>query len=99
MRYDMANLVGTKGQLVIEKEIRDRLGIKPGSVAIQRIVDGHVEIHFLPAEHNESVAGILAPFIKKDWPPEQVDNTEEAWAQAIREDWLLDEEANSVASE
>ena len=44
----MTSLVGRKGQVVIAKEIRDRLGIEPGWVAVQRMVEGHVEIHFLP---------------------------------------------------
>jgi AbrB family looped-hinge helix DNA binding protein len=32
----MATKVGAKGQVVIEKAIRDSLGIEPGSLAIQR---------------------------------------------------------------
>lgn len=60
----MAYLVGPKGQVVIAKEIRDRLGIAPGWVALQRVVDDHVEIYFLPPEHRESLKGSLATHIK-----------------------------------
>ena len=82
----MANKVGTKGQLVIEKRIRDQLGIEPGSLAIQRIVDDHVEIYFLPAEHRRSLRGSLAPYINR--PRGDVDWAEvrdEAWAAAAEE--------------
>jgi len=56
----MAHVVGPKGQVVIEKEIRDRLGIGPGWLALQVLVDDHVEIRFVPPEHDRSLAGILA---------------------------------------
>ena len=41
--------------MVINKEIRKKLGIEPGWLALQRIVDDHVEIYFLPPEHNRSL--------------------------------------------
>ena len=59
----MANKVGTKGQVVIDKAIRDQLGIKPGALAIQTVVDDHVEIFFLQ-EHDRSLFGALKPYIK-----------------------------------
>jgi len=70
----LANVVGTKGQVVIAKEIRDKLGIGPGWITIQRVVDDHVEIVFLPPEHRESLKGSLAPHIKArvapaEWRP------------------------------
>ena len=62
----MPSKVGAKGQIVIEKETRDRLGVEPGSVALQRIVDGHVEIYFIPPPHRRSLFGSLRPYIDKD---------------------------------
>ena len=87
----MANVVGTKGQVVINKDIRQKLGIEPGWIALQRIVDGHVEISFLPPEHNRSLAGCLKEHIK----PGVVDGLswqeirEMAWSEAVN-DWELD---------
>ena len=56
------HIVGQKGQIVIAKEIRDALGVEPGWMALQSIVDGHVEIHFVPPEHDRSLIGSLAKY-------------------------------------
>lgn len=83
----MAYLVGTKGQVVIAKEIRERLGVKPGWVALQRLVGDRVEIYFLPPEHHESLKGSLARYLKANVPPgEAWDKAREAaWQTANRE--------------
>jgi bifunctional DNA-binding transcriptional regulator/antitoxin component of YhaV-PrlF toxin-antitoxin module len=78
--------VGTKGQVVIDKAIREALGVDVGYVAVQRLVDDHVEIHFYPPEHTRSLLGILAPYTNvviepEDWPAA----VEAAWAAAARE--------------
>ncbi len=91
----MPNKVGAKGQIVIEKEIRDQLGVEPGSVAIQRIVDGHVEIHFLPPPHNRSLYGSLRPYIRDDILAKTAhmdwqEIREEAWRAAARLKMELD---------
>ena len=80
--------VGTKGQVVIAKEIRDELGIEPGSQAVQRLVDGHVELQFLPPPHNRSLAGVLHPYLKRSIGPTDEDwqhARELAWAERARE--------------
>jgi AbrB family looped-hinge helix DNA binding protein len=59
----MSRSVGPKGQVVIEKEIRDRLGVEPGWRALQVLVDDHVEIYFLPPEHRRSIAGCLSDYV------------------------------------
>ena len=82
----MAYVVGSKGQVVIAKEIRDRLGIGPGWVALQRVADDHVEIYFLPPEHSESLKGSLAPYVRRTAPPEEWDQAREgAWRDAAAE--------------
>ena len=83
----MANKVGTKGQVVINKDIRDRLGVGPGWLALQRLVDDHVEIYFVGPEHNRSLMGSLKKFVD----PELVQGLswdeirELAWSRAVRE--------------
>jgi bifunctional DNA-binding transcriptional regulator/antitoxin component of YhaV-PrlF toxin-antitoxin module len=82
----MAHVVGPKGQVVIEKEIRDRLGIQPGWKAIQIPAEDHVKIYFIPPEHNRSLRGIAKPFIRR-WPKPDED-WDEAVAEAAAEDFM-----------
>ena len=79
------HIVGAKGQVVISKEIRERLGIQPGWLTVQRLVDGHVEIYFVPPEHDRSLKGVLAPYTKRHVPLEEWDRAREAaWEEAAR---------------
>lgn len=82
----MSYVVGQKGQVVIAKEIRDRLGVEPGWVALQRLVEGRVEIYFLPPEHRQSLKGSLAGHIKTQINPgDEWDLAREAaWEKAAR---------------
>jgi AbrB family looped-hinge helix DNA binding protein len=79
--------VGTKGQIVIEKDIRDKLGVQPGWQALQMLVDDHVEIYFVPPEHNRSLAGSLANHIKGSLPINETLRKAKAnaWAKASQE--------------
>lgn len=80
--------VGPKGQVVIAKEIRDELGIKPGWLALQRVVDGHVEVQFLPPEHDRSLKGSLASYAKgRTVSNAELDRAAEgAWHDAVQEE-------------
>jgi len=49
----------TKGQIVIPKEIREQLGITPGTRIFFRIVDNHAEITPLPDDAITALRGIL----------------------------------------
>ena len=80
----MPNVVGTKGQIVIEKPIRDALRIKPGSIAVQNIVGDHIEVRFLPPEHDRSLRGALASYVEHTLPPEE-------WAEERAKAWTKDE--------
>ena len=81
----MTYTVGPKGQIVVAKEIRDKLGIEPGWMALQRLEDDHLVVYFLPPEHNRSLLGILAPFVPDDVDDEDWDRvTEAAWEMAAR---------------
>jgi AbrB family looped-hinge helix DNA binding protein len=86
----MGHRIGAKGQVVIAKEIRDELGIGPGWQTIQRVVDGKVEITFIPPEHSRSLLGILNQYadpklLEMDWH----ELREAAWEAAVREDHEL----------
>ena len=79
----MPHVVGQKGQVVIAKEIRDLLGITPGWVALQRVVDDHVEIRFFPPDHRESLKGTLAPYVTRHISGEDfAEAKEQAWQRA-----------------
>ncbi len=90
----MASIVGQKGQIVINKDIRERLGVKPGWIALQRLVDGHVEIFFVPPEHDQSLKGCLAAHIKTGVSGDSWEEARTlAWETAARQREDLPEEA------
>lgn len=83
----IGHLVGPKGQIVIAKEIRDRLGVRPGWLALQRLVDDHVEVYFLPPAHRRSLKGSLAAYstVRIGEGEEWEEARAAAWAQAAAE--------------
>lgn len=83
----MTTIVGPKGQVVIEKEIRERLGIKRGAIAVQTIVGARVEIRFVPPAHARSLFGILAPYARATAQNEDWAKTKRrAWESAVHEE-------------
>jgi AbrB family looped-hinge helix DNA binding protein len=48
-----------KGQIIIPKEIRNKLGIKPGKVLSITLVKDHAEIRLLPDDPIEFLTGVL----------------------------------------
>lgn len=78
--------VGTKYQIVIERQARQALGVAPGWQAMQRVVDGHLEIHFVPPEHDDSLAGSLHAYARPG-PIDPAGEKEEAWAVHVDECW------------
>ena len=72
--------------MVISKEIRDRLGVGPGWLALQRLVDNHVEIYFAPPQHGRSLKSSLREYIDSNvdqelcWP----EIRERAWSEVAR---------------
>lgn len=79
----MANKVGPKGQVVISKPTRDRLGIQPGWVALETVVGDHVELRFVPPPHDRSLQGSLAGSIRRV-PSSLSQARETAWVRAAR---------------
>ena len=79
----MANKVGPKGQVVISKPTRDRLGILPGWEALETVVGDHVELRFVPPPHDRSLQGSLAGSVRRV-PSSSSRAREAAWARAAR---------------
>lgn len=77
---DMVTRVGERGQITLEKAIREELGVYPGDGAVQRIEDGRVVIDFVPGPHLRSLAGSLKDAVRK-WP------TDESWPALRRAAW------------
>jgi bifunctional DNA-binding transcriptional regulator/antitoxin component of YhaV-PrlF toxin-antitoxin module len=55
----MASQVSERGQITIDRMVRRQLGIRPGMVAYQRVVGGHLEVIFLPEPHRRSLYGVF----------------------------------------
>jgi len=51
--------VSERGTITIDKAIRKQLGVKPGMVAYQRAVDGHLEVFVLPHIPQELLSGFF----------------------------------------
>lgn len=55
----MPSRVGERGQITIEKAIREELGIYAGDEAVQRVEDGRIVIEVVRGRHRRSLAGSL----------------------------------------
>jgi AbrB family looped-hinge helix DNA binding protein len=57
--HTMASRVGERGQITIEKAIREELGVYAGDETVQRVEDGRIVIEVVPGRHRRSLAGSL----------------------------------------
>jgi AbrB family looped-hinge helix DNA binding protein len=69
----MSSRVGERGQITLEKAIREELGIYAGDEAVQRIEEGKIVIEVVPGRHHRSLAGSLKPKVGRtprdeSWP-------------------------------
>jgi len=55
----MSSRVGERGQITIEKAIREELGVYAGDQTVQRVEDGRIVIEVVPGRHRRSLAGSL----------------------------------------
>lgn len=79
----MSTKVGTKGQVVIEKSLREALGVEPGWLAEQRRVgEDRIELRFYPGEHERSLRGVLADAVSRPLPADRFDEARRvAWEE------------------
>lgn len=56
----MPSRVGERGQITVEKAIREELAVYAGDQAVQWVEDGRLVVEFVPAPHRRSLAGRLA---------------------------------------
>jgi len=56
----MSSRVGERGQITVEKAIREELAVYAGDQAVQWVEDGRLVVEFVPAPHRRSLAGSLA---------------------------------------
>ena len=73
----MTSRVGERGQITIEKAIREELAIYAGDETIQRVEDGRIVIEVVPGRHRRSLAGSLRDKVGRK-------PSDEAW-EALRE--------------
>ncbi len=77
----MTSRVGERGQITIEKAIREELAIYAGDEAVQRVEGGRIIIEVIPGRHRRSMAGSLREKIGRT----PVDESWEALRQAAWE--------------
>ena len=76
--------VGSDYQTVIDREVREELGVRPGWVAVQAVVGDCLEVRFLPPEHDRSLAGSLKEYAREGGPDPREDL---AWEAHVDERW------------
>lgn len=73
----MSSRVGERGQITVEKAIREELAVYAGDQAVQWVEGGRLVVEFVPAPHRRSLAGALASKVTRR-------PADEEWA-AVRE--------------
>lgn len=74
----MSSRVGERGQITIEKAIREELAIYAGDETIQRVEDGRIVIEVVPGRHRRSLAGSLRDKRRRTPPDESWDALRDA---------------------
>jgi len=69
----MTSRVGERGQITIEKAIREELAIYAGDETVQRVEGGRIVIDVVPGRHRRSIAGTLRDRVTRTPPDESWD--------------------------
>ena len=92
--------VGAKGQIVIEKELREKLGITPGWYAVQEVRGNELVVRFEPPLHTRSLGGLFRSYAERVPPPGE-DEMEQAIGEGIAAEWrsrILNQEGDAGGS-
>jgi len=76
----MTSRVGERGQITIEKAIREELAIYVGDETVQRVEDGRIVIDVIPGRHRRSLAGSLRDKVRRV-------PADESWAALRQAAW------------
>jgi AbrB family looped-hinge helix DNA binding protein len=77
----MSSRVGERGQITIEKAIREELAIYAGDETVQRVEDGRIIIEVVPGRHRRSLAGVLRDKVGRRPPDDSWEALRDAaWA-------------------
>lgn len=68
--HTMTSRVGERGQITIQKSIREELAIYAGDDTVQQVVDGRLVIDIIPGRHRRSLAGSLRDKVNRTPPDE-----------------------------
>ena len=90
--HTMTSKVGERGQITIEKAIREQLAIYAGDEAVQRVEDGRIVIEIVPGRHARSLAGVLREHVGR-WP------ADESWEVLRAAAWESPDPAWDLADE
>ena len=55
----MSAVVNPRAQITVDRAARERLGVRPGMIAVQQVVGNQLVITFIPAPHDRSSADML----------------------------------------
>jgi bifunctional DNA-binding transcriptional regulator/antitoxin component of YhaV-PrlF toxin-antitoxin module len=81
----MSAVVNARGQITVDRTARERLGVRPGMIAVQQVLGSQLIVTFIPAPHKRSAAGILGKpprAVPADWADIR-DSAERAIAEEI----------------
>jgi bifunctional DNA-binding transcriptional regulator/antitoxin component of YhaV-PrlF toxin-antitoxin module len=89
--------IGPKGQMVIQKELREQLGIGPGWHAVQEVRGDELVVRFEPPLHHRSLGGIFRAYGDRVAPPTDAE-MDQAVGEAIAEEWRAKEAAGDFSA-
>ncbi len=75
MTINSVSKIGPKGQIVLKKKLRDRLGLKEGMLVEERLLSNGILIKLVETEKILEDMEIIAKKVSKKWPKD-IDSVE-----------------------